>query len=163
VPESAKVSEIVLKFTPGDAESQAAAAAKAEEIGAKIKGGASFAELAKAESEGRTKDRGGELGTVAKAELVEALDVAIFSSKDEYPAPVLMSGSISLLHVTERTAAGYRPFSEVKDDLRKRISDELYEKRFSEYMEKLRREAFVKIYDPELAKLDQAANEKRSS
>ena len=30
-------------------------------------------------------------------------------------------------------------------------------------MEKLRREAFVKIYDPELAKLDQKVNEKRSS
>lgn len=163
VAESAKVSEIVLKFTPGDAESQAAAAAKAEEIRAKIKGGASFADLAKAESEGKTKDRGGELGTVAKGELVEALDVAIFSSKDEYPAPVIMSGSISLLHVTVRTAAGYRPFGEVKEDLKKRISDELYEKRFTEYMEKLRREAFVKIYDPELAKLDQKANEKRSS
>ena len=115
VAESAKVAEIVLKFTPGDAESQAAAAAKVEEIRAKIKGGASFADLAKAESEGKTKDRGGELGTVAKGELVEALDVAIFSSKDEYPAPVLMSGSISLLHVTVRTAAGYRPFAEVKE------------------------------------------------
>ena len=64
-----------------------------------------------------------------------------------------MSGSISLLRVTERKAAGYRPFTEVKDDLRKRIADELYEKRFAEYMDKLRREAFVKIYDPELAKL----------
>ena len=73
-----------------------------------------------------------------------------------------MNGSISILHVTERTPAGYRPFNEVKDDLRKRISDELYEKRFTEYMEKLRREAFVKIYDPDLAKLDEQANGKGS-
>jgi peptidyl-prolyl cis-trans isomerase SurA len=163
VAESAKVSEIVIKFTPGDAEGQATAAAKAEEIRSKIKAGTPFADLAKAESEGRTKDRGGELGTVAKGELVEALDVAIFSSKDEYPAPVLMNGSISILRVTDRTAAGYRPFSEVKDDLRKRISDELYEKRFAEYMDKLRREAFVKIYDPELAKLDEKVNEKKTT
>jgi parvulin-like peptidyl-prolyl isomerase len=162
VAESARVAEIVVKFTPGDAEGQAAAAAKVEEIRARIKAGTPFADLAKADSEGKTKDRGGDLGTVSKGELVEALDVAIFSSKDEYPAPVLMSGSISVLRVTERTAAGYRPFNEVKDDLRKRISDELYEKRFGEYMEKLRREAFVKIYDPELAKLDEKANEKKS-
>jgi parvulin-like peptidyl-prolyl isomerase len=163
VAESARVAEIVVKFTPGSAEEQAAAAAKVEEIRGKIKAGTPFADIAKAESEGRTKDRGGDLGTVAKGELVEALDVAIFSSQDEYPAPVLMSGSISILHVTERSAAGYRPFNEVKDDLRKRISDELYEKRFSEYMDKLRREAFVKIYDPELAKLDEKANEKKAS
>jgi peptidyl-prolyl cis-trans isomerase SurA len=163
VPASARVAEIVLKFTPGDAEAQAGAAAKAEEIRAKLKAGTPFADLAKAESEGKTKDRGGDLGTVAKGELVEALDVAIFGGQDEYPAPVLMSGSISLLRVTERKEAGYRPFSEVKDDLRKRISDELYEKRFTEYMDKLRREAFVKIYDPELAKLDEKANGKKTS
>ena len=163
VPSTARVAEIVIKFEPGDAEAQAAAAAKAEEIKGKIKAGTPFADLAKSDSEGKTKDRGGDLGTVAKGELVEALDVAIFSTKDEYPAPVIMAGSISILHVTERKEAGYKPFSEVKDDLRKRIADELYEKRFTEYLEKLRREAFVKIYDPELAKLDEKANEKKTS
>ena len=163
LPTSARVAEIVIKFEPGDAAAQAAAAAKAEEIKAKIKAGTPFADLAKAESEGKTKDRGGDLGTVAKGELVEALDVAIFSTKDEYPAPVIMTGSIDVLHVTERKDAGYKPFAEVKDDLRKRISDELYEKRFTEYMDKLRREAFVKIYDPDLAKLDEKVNEKKAS
>jgi parvulin-like peptidyl-prolyl isomerase len=163
VSESARVSEIVIRFDPGNAEEQAATAAKAEDIRGRIKAGTPFADLAKAESQGNTRDRGGELGTVAKGELVEALDVAIFSTKDEYPAPVLMNGSISILRVTDRTAAGFRPFNEVKDDLRKRISDELYEKRFAEYMEKLRREAFVKIYDPELAKLDEKANEKKTT
>jgi peptidyl-prolyl cis-trans isomerase SurA len=162
LPASARVAEIVIKFDATDPQGQAGAAAKAEEIKAKIKAGTPFAELAKTESEGKTRDRGGDLGTVAKGELVEALDVAIFGTKDEYPAPVLMAGSISILHVTERKDAGYRPFAEVKDDLRKRISDELYEKRFTEYMDKLRREAFVKIYDPELAKLDEKANEKKS-
>ena len=43
------------------------------------------------------------------------------------------------------------------------VGKALYEKRFTEYMDKLRREAFVKIYDPELAKLDQQANEKKTS
>ena len=162
-PASARVAEIVVKFDANDPAGQAAAAAKIEELRAKVKAGTAFAELAKAESEGKTKDRGGDLGTVAKGELVEALDVAIFGTKDEYPPPVVMAGSISILHVTERKDAGYKPFAEVKDDLRKRISDELYEKRFTEYMDKLRREAFVKIYDPELAKLDEKANEKKAA
>lgn len=157
VPESAHVAEIVLKFPAGDAESRQKAVARIEEIRAKLKaGGASFSELAKQESEGTTKDRGGDLGTVSKGELVEALDVAIFvTPPDEYPAPALMSDSIHLFHVTERKGSGYKPFSEVKEDLRKRIQDDLYEKRFSEYMDKLRRDAFVKIYVPELAKLDE--------
>ncbi|HWZ85176.1 MAG TPA: hypothetical protein VN032_03185, partial [Thermoanaerobaculia bacterium] len=73
----------------------------------------------------------------------------------EYPAPALLSDSIHLFRVTDRKAAGFKPFPEVKEDLRKRISDDLYEKRFTEYMDKLRRDAFVKIYVPELAKLDE--------
>ena len=57
--------------------------------------------------------------------------------------------------MTDRKPAGYRPFADVSEDLKKRIGESLYEKRFTEYVAKLRREAFVKIYDPELAKLDQ--------
>jgi parvulin-like peptidyl-prolyl isomerase len=156
VAEQAQVAEIVLKFDASDAEARQAAVARIEEIRAKVKAGTPFADLAKEASEGITKGRGGELGTVAKGELVEALDAGIFVNPPaEYPAPVLTSDSIHLFHVTNRKAAGYKPFSEVKEDLRKRISDELYEKRFTEYMDRLRRDAFVKIYDVDLAKLDE--------
>ncbi len=158
VPESAHVAEIVVKFPPGDAEARQQAVAKIEEIRTKLKagGGPSFADVARQESEGTTKDRGGDLGTVSKGELVEALDAAIFvTPPEEYPAPALMTDSIHQFRVTDRKASGFKPFSEVKEDLRKRIQDDLYEKRFTEYMDKLRRDAFVKIYVPELAKLDE--------
>ena len=158
VPESAHVAEIVLKFPPGDAEARQKAVERIEAIRAGLKAGGtvSFAEIAKQDSEGSTKDRGGDLGTVSKGELVEALDAAIFvTPPDEYPAPALMSDSIHLFRVTDRKGSGFKPFTEVKEDLRKRIQDDLYEKRFTEYMDKLRRDAFVKIYVPELAKLDE--------
>jgi parvulin-like peptidyl-prolyl isomerase len=162
VPEHARVAEIVLKFSPVDAEARAAAAARAEEIQAKIKTGGSFADLAKEYSEGGTKDKGGDLGLVSKGELQEALDAGIFvEPAAEYPPPVLTADSIHIFHVTDRKASGYKPFAEVKEDLKKRISDDLYEKRFTEYMDKLRRDAFVKIYDEDLAKLD--ANTKKTS
>jgi peptidyl-prolyl cis-trans isomerase SurA len=162
VPEHARVAEIVLKFSPADAEARAAAAARAEEIQAKIKAGGSFADLAKEYSEGGTKEKGGDLGSVSKGELQEALDAGIFvEPAAEYPPPVLTADSIHIFHVTDRKASGYKPFAEVKEDLKKRISDDLYEKRFTEYMDKLRRDAFVKIYDDDLAKLD--ANTKKTS
>ena len=40
------------------------------------------------------------------------------------------------------------------------MSENLYDKRYAEYIEKLRREAFVKIYEPSLAKV---AEEKKAS
>jgi parvulin-like peptidyl-prolyl isomerase len=156
IPESAHVAEIVIKFSPGDAEARQKAAAQADEIRQRIQSGAKFADLARELSEGTTREKGGDLGTVAKGELVEALDAAIFvTPPQEYPAPALLSDSIHVFRVTDRKAARFKPFPEVKDDLRKRISDDLYEKRFTEYMDKLRRDAFVKIYVPELAKLDE--------
>lgn len=155
-PESAHVAELVLKYAPNDAEARQQAVAKVEELRAQQKAGKSFADLVKEASEGNTKNRGGDLGTVTKGELVEALDAGIFSDATaEYPAPVLMPDSIHWFHVTERKSSGFRPFSDVKEDLKKRISDDLYEKRFGEYMDRLRREAFVKIFDPALAKLDE--------
>ncbi len=156
VPEQTQVAEIVLRFDASDAEARQKAVARIEEIRAKIKAGTPFADLAREASDGITKERGGELGTVAKGELQEALDAGIFTNPPaEYPAPVLMADAIHLFHVTNRKPAGFKPFSEVKEDLRKRISDELYEKRFAEYMDRLRRDAFVKIYDEDLAKLEE--------
>src|SRR5437660_1414086 len=82
-------------------------------------------------------------------ERVTALDAAVFSDPPaEYPPAVLLSSSIHLFHVSDRKPAGYRPFAEVKDDLRARIGDDLYDKHYAEYIQKLRREAFIKIYDP---------------
>jgi parvulin-like peptidyl-prolyl isomerase len=161
VPETAHVAEIVLKFSPNDPADRQQAAERAEELRQRIAKGAPFADLAKEFSQGTTKDRGGDLGVVARGELVEALDNGIFVTPAvEYPPPVVASDSIHLFHVTDRKASGYRPFAEVKEDLKKRISDDLYEKRFTEYMEHLRREAFVKIYDADLAKADEQAAKK---
>jgi parvulin-like peptidyl-prolyl isomerase len=155
VPESARVAEIVVRFSETDAAAREKAAARIEEARSKIAAGTPFAELAKEYSEGNARDRGGDLGSVSRGELLPALDAAVFADPpQEYPPPALTPRSIHLFHVTERRPAGYRPFAEVSDDLKKRIGENLYDKRFEEFVNKLRREAYVKIYDPELAKLE---------
>ena len=151
VVEQAQVSEIVIRFDPDDPAGRARAAARIEEARAKVAAGTPFADVAKEYSEGNAKERGGALGSVSRGELVTALDAAVFSDPpQEYPPAVLLSSSIHLFHVTDRRAAGYRPFAEVREDLRARIGDDLYDKRYSEYIDKLRREAFIKIYEPTL-------------
>ena len=156
VPETAHVAEIMVRFSPQDADARQQAVSRIEELRGRIKAGSPFAELAKEFSQGTTRERGGDMGTVAKGELMEAFDQVVFSERaEEYPAPVLLPDSIHLFHVIERKPAGFRPFAEVKEDLRKRITDDLYDKRFTEYLDHLRRDAFVKIYDQELAKLEE--------
>jgi parvulin-like peptidyl-prolyl isomerase len=163
VTEQARVSEIVLRFDESDPAARERAAARIEEARAKIQAGMAFADAAGEYSEGNARERGGDLGTVTKGELLPALDAAVFSDPpQEFPAPVLLPGSIHLFRVTDRKPAGYRPFAEVKEELKRRIGDELYDKRFAEYMEKLRREAFIKVYDPALATAEEKKEEAKS-
>jgi parvulin-like peptidyl-prolyl isomerase len=155
IPEQARVSEIVIRFAPADPAARDRAVARLEEARTKLAAGTPFAELAKTYSEGNARDRGGDLGNVSKGELLPALDAAVFSDPaQEYPPPALQPRSIHLFRVTDRKPAGYRPFADVNEDLKKRIGENIYDKRFGEYVEKLRRDAYVKIYDPELLKLD---------
>jgi parvulin-like peptidyl-prolyl isomerase len=156
VPEQARVYEIVMRFSSTDPAEREKAVARMEEARAKIAGGAAFADVAKQFSAGNARNRGGDLGLVSKGELLPALDATVFSDppRDD-PPPVLLPGSIHLFHISERRPAGYKPFEEVSEDLKKRIGENLYDKRFGEYIEKLRHEAFVKIYDGELAKLEE--------
>ena len=154
VPEQARVSEIVIRFPPADAAVRQSAVTRMEEAAGRVAAGTAFADVAREYSQGNARERGGDLGAVSRGELLPPLDAAVFSDPPkEYPPPVLMPGSIHLFRVTERKPAGYRPFAEVSEDVKKRIGENLYEKRLAEYIEKLRHEAFVKIYDPDLAKL----------
>ncbi len=161
-PEHAHVSEIVLRFSPDDAEARQAAVAKIEEARAKIKAGTPFAKVAEEISEGNARSRGGDLGTVARGELLPALDAAVFADPpQEYPAPTLLPGSVHLFRVEDLTPAGYKPFAEVRSDLQKRMSENIYDKHFNDFIQKLRHEAFIKIYDPALAQAEEA--EKKAS
>ena len=155
VPEQARVLEIVVRFEKGDAAGRERAGQRIAEAQAKRNAGAAFADLAKEYSEGKAREKGGDLGIVAKGELLPALDAAVFSDPPaECSAAVLLPASMHLFRVTDRKPAGLKPFNDVKEEIRKKISDELYDKRFGEYVGKLRKEAFVKIYDAELAKAD---------
>ena len=161
VPEQAHVSEIVIRFDKDDAASRERAGRRIAEAQAKMKAGAAFADVAREYSEGKAKDRGGDLGVVSKGEMLPAIDAAVFSDPpSEYTAPLLLPSSMHLFRVVERKPAGFKPFNDVKEIIRKRIGDELYDKRFGEYVTRLRKEAFVKIYDAELAKT--ALQEKKS-
>jgi len=160
VPAQARVAEIVVRFE-SDGGGRERAAQRIAEAQAKIQAGTPFGDVAKQYSEGKSKDRGGDLGMVSKGELLAALDAAVFADPpSEYPPPVILPTSMYLFHVTDRKPSGFKPFTEVKEDIRKRINDDLYDKRFGEYVARLKKEAFVKIYDPELSKLEQ--QEKKS-
>jgi parvulin-like peptidyl-prolyl isomerase len=153
VPAKAEVSEILVPFDPADPASVDAARRKIEQARSRIAAGTPFADVAREYSEGPARQQGGDLGTVAKGDLQPALDAAIFGK--DVPEPVQTQDAFYLLDVRKRIPAGYRPFDEVKEEIRSKMSEEIYDKKFADYLRELRANSFVKIFDKDLASLDE--------
>jgi peptidyl-prolyl cis-trans isomerase D len=121
-PEQVKVRHILLKTDPskqGDAakKDDAAVQARAEDLLKQLKGGADFAELATKYSEDPgSKARGGDVGFIARGQMVKPFEDAAFSLK-----PGEMSGLVKttygyhILKVEAREDAHVKPFAEVRD------------------------------------------------
>lgn len=160
IPEKARVAEILVRFDPTDPASKEAAKGKIDDARARIAAGAPFADVANGLTEGPARARGGDLGVVSRGDLQPELDRAIFGGAVALAGPVELKDGWALLSVTEREKAGFRPFDEVKEEIRKRMSEEIYDKKFADYLTDLRKNSFVKILDKDLAALDEASRKK---
>jgi peptidyl-prolyl cis-trans isomerase SurA len=154
IPEHAHVFEVYAPYGPGTGQSRAEALQKIDEAASRIAAGQAFENVARDYSQGPGKDKGGDIGVVNKGDLAKELDDAIFGTAD-LSKPIESRNAFYILKVSDRAPASYKTFNEVKDDLRNRISDEFYSRKLGDYLEDLRHRAYVKIFDPELAKSDQ--------
>ncbi len=115
VPEQARARHILIKVDPGaDAKTDAAAKAKAESILKQLQGGASFADLAKKNSDDPgSKDSGGELGFAQRGRMVPEFDKAIFSQPIGQYSIVKTQYGYHIVQVEERQAAHAQTLAEV--------------------------------------------------
>ena len=142
IPEKAHLAEILI--SKGD--DAAAAARKAKEASDLLKGGAKFETVVKDFSDGGTKAKGGDLGVVAKGELAADIDKAVFSLPvGAVSDPIQTKFGWHLVKVLEKVPVSYRPFADVKAELLKREQDTQFQKKLSEYLDKLKRDAVISV------------------
>ncbi len=155
VPERARVAEVLI--APGDNDtSRAWVERRAKEASDKLKAGAKFEQVVKDYSDGGTKARGGDLGTVARGELAPEIDKAVFS----LPAggvtdPILTRSGWHLVKLVEKIPASYKPFAEVKAEILKHEQETQFQKKLAEYLDKLKHDAVIRVA-PEAAAYYQA-------
>ncbi len=147
LPERAHLREIILvKAT--DPAADAAVKAKADDIAAKAKAGENFPKLAQDNSEVSTKTKGGDIGQVARGELLPELDKAVFSAlPGTIVGPVSTKSGYHILKVEERLPSEVPAFESVKDKLRKDASDETFQRDYKAYIDRLRKEAFIQLHE----------------
>lgn len=147
LPERARVREIVI-LKPADPSAIAAAQAKAETAATRARAGEPFDKLAMELSDAPTKEKGGELGEVAKGELLGELDRAVFNvSAQGIAGPIETKSAFHVLKVEERLPSEIPSFESVKERLKKDASDETFQRDYKAYIERLRQDAFVQIHE----------------
>ena len=148
-PERVRLSEILVsteKLEPGDQAGLAAAQQKAQQLFEQVRGGAPFDEAARKDSDGPTKDQGGDLGYFKRGTLAKELEDRTFAMKaGEISEPVRTKQGFLILKVTEHEQAGVPPFKDVESQ----ISDQLYLQKLQpalrDYLTKLREDAYIDI------------------
>ncbi len=107
------------------------AKAKAEGIKKKLEGGASFEELAKAESDDKGSGaRGGELGSFGRGQMVEEFEKAAFAAKPgEIVGPVRTQYGYHIIKVESHETT---PFAQVKAQLEKSERQRLLKEKLDE-------------------------------
>jgi peptidyl-prolyl cis-trans isomerase SurA len=153
LPERAHLREIVvLKPESGSIEE---ARTRAGEIAAAArKPGTDFANLASTMSDSGTKEKGGDLGEVARGDLMADLDKAVFNApQGAILGPIETKSAWHVMKVEQRLPSEVPAFESVKDKLKKDASDETFERDYKAYIETLRKDAFVQINEDMIPKV----------
>jgi peptidyl-prolyl cis-trans isomerase SurA len=147
VPEQLHLSEILVPTADNATDAQLAAAqAKADDIEAKLKAGANFAQLAKTSSGGPTASAGGDLGDFKRGTLGTVLEDATFSLPTGGITPSIRTKQgFVILRVDSHQAAGVPALSAVEPQVEEAIYLEQLQPALRAYLTKAREQAYVEI------------------
>jgi parvulin-like peptidyl-prolyl isomerase len=147
LPERAHLREIVILKPEGDAAKLAEVRQHAAEVAeAARKPGTAFASVASTMSESGTRDKGGDLGEVAKGDLVADLDKAVFSAPaGTIIGPLETKSAWHIMLVEQRLPSEVPAFESVKDRFRRDATEETFQRDYQNYIDALRKDAFVQI------------------
>ena len=146
-PEQIRLSELMISVDSSAPDDQVAAAkTKADDLLAQLKRGASFEDLAKANSNGPSAAQGGDLGYFKRGTLAKQLEDLTFAMKAGAVSDVIRTKQgFVILKVTEHHDGGIPTFKEIEP----RVMDAVYMQKLQpalrEYLGKLRDEAYIDI------------------
>lgn len=118
-----------------------------EEIRSKIQEGAEFGDLARLYSDDSTQDQGGDWGWINRRTLNESLSKIAFSMKPGQTSQIIELGnSYYLLYVEAKKGASVKSLTNLHDDIQAKLIQEERRKREDEWIGRLRKKAFIKMY-----------------
>jgi parvulin-like peptidyl-prolyl isomerase len=153
LPERARLREIVI-IKPDNGNIEEARTRATEVAAAARKAGTDFANLASTMSESGSREKGGDLGEVARGDLITELDTAIFNAQQgSVIGPIETKSAWHIFRVEQRLPSEVPAFESVKDKLRQDAGAETFERDYKAYIENLRKDAYVQINEDMIPKV----------
>lgn len=147
-PESVHLGEILIPVAAGgdEAANLAAAKAKADDLAAKLKGGAGFEELAKTNSAGSTAAQGGELGEFKRGSLAKPLEDATFALQaGQVTEPIRTKQGYVILKVTQHARGGVQSLDAVRPQVEEAAFTSRMQPALRSFLEQARQNAYIDI------------------
>ena len=150
LPEQVRVRHILLTWKPmGTRDDRAAIRAQMVPILEQSRGGADFAELARAHSEDATAQDGGDTGLFHRGQMVPAFEEVAFALQPgEISDPVETPFGVHILKLEERQEARLLPLDEIREPLRDHVRNERAEAAVEAEIARLRDAAEVEFLIP---------------
>jgi len=148
-PEQIRLREIFVSTEGKEGPALEAAEKKARDLLEKVRKGAKFEEVAKAESEGATaKERSGDLGFFKRGELAKEIEDAAFQmKKGDISDPIRTKYGWLIIKVEEKHSAGIPPLAEVEQEIQEAIYMQELQPALRKFVTKLREDAYIQIKD----------------
>ena len=141
------VSHILFLFPPYATEQdEQRLRAKAEAVLQQVRNGGEFTALARQYSDGPSAETGGLLGTFKPGELLPGFEEATAQLQPGQISDVVRTRvGFHIIRLEARQAANMRPFAEVQEELKSEILRDKTERKYQEWLESLRQQAYIKI------------------
>ena len=136
IPETVTAQHIIIKVKDwNDKKEVEEARKKINMILKKAKAGEDFSELAKKYSEGPSKDKGGDLGTFKRGDMIKEFEDVAFSMKDgEISGVVKTSYGFHIIKVNKHVQGKDLKLDEAKDEIIKKIKKEKSKSAYRNYV-----------------------------
>ena len=143
-PESVHLRGIILRVDPASTEDEIKQ--KADDMVKLARDGRDFGELAKTYSQGAKAKEGGDFGFIEKGQMRDDFEKVIFALKPgEVSDPIKTDTGYYIFKVDEKKDSYLRPLSEARSDIENIIFREKAQKRYQDWMAKLKRDAFIQV------------------
>jgi peptidyl-prolyl cis-trans isomerase SurA len=111
-----------------------------------LKAGKAFEEVAKKYSDDPSGQKGGDIGFIRKEDLIPEFKGAVnFLTVGSYTQLVATPYGLHILKLVEIREGGTMPFDAVKPRIKEKLVQEQSQKRYKEYIEKLRKASYIEV------------------